>query len=113
MSAPSRIGLIVHQGRDEAAEQARTIAAWLRDHGHTVVLAGPDAEAAGLEGLTVPDSELPGVDLIVALGGDGSILRAAELIQGAGVPVLGVDHGQLGYLTEVQPDEAEMPSRRC
>ena len=43
----------------------------------------------------------------MTLGGDGSILRAVELLDGAAVPILGVDHGQLGYLTEVEPGEAE------
>ena len=45
-----------------------------------------------------------GLDLAVSLGGDGTMLRTVDLVCGTGVPVLGVNVGHLGYLTEVDPD---------
>ena len=67
-----------------------------------------DAEVSGLQEHQVEVAEFaPGLDLVVTLGGDGSILRAVELLDLATVPILGVDHGQLGYLTEVDPSEAQ------
>ncbi len=104
----SAVGLIVHLGRESAAVQARELADWLQGEGHDVRVPDGDAELAGLTGLAVPETSAfaEGLDLVVTLGGDGSILRAVELIGTASTPILGVDHGQLGYLTEVQPGEA-------
>lgn len=100
------VGLVLHHQREQAAELARSAAAWLAGRGHDVRLPAADAELAGLDGRGVPDGELaPGLDLAVSLGGDGTMLRAVELVAPAGVPLLGVNVGQLGYLTQVDPDE--------
>ena len=53
----------------------------------------------------------PGLDVVISLGGDGTMLRAVDLAYEAGVPVLGVNVGQLGYLTEVEPAELERRAR--
>ncbi len=102
------LGLIIHLGRESARQQAREVAGWLRQQGHRVRAPSNDAEFADLDGVTLTDGEafVEGLDLVVTLGGDGSILRAVELVGSAGTPILGVDHGQLGYLTEVHPDQA-------
>jgi NAD+ kinase len=44
-------------------------------------------------------------DLVVSLGGDGTVLRAVHMLDGAPVPILGVNVGTIGYLTEIEPDE--------
>ena len=49
------------------------------------------------------DAFADGLDLVISLGGDGTMLRTVDLVYEAGVPVLGVNVGQLGYLTEVEP----------
>ena len=102
------VGLIVHLGRESASAQARQLAADLAAAGHEVRAPGEDASVAELAGVRVVDGPAlaQGLDLVVSLGGDGSILRAIELTGAAEVPVMGVDHGQLGYLTEVEPDQA-------
>ena len=66
-----------------------------------------DAGVAALEGVARVDGPdfADGLDLVVSLGSDG-VLRAIELTGLAEVPVMGVDHGQLGYLTEVEPVQA-------
>lgn len=108
------VGLIVHQGRAEAAEHARRLALWLLDHGHRVLLPAAEAAAVGLGAHAVDEVEFRDrADLVVTLGGDGSILRAVELLGESAVPILGVDYGQLGYLTEIQPAEATSAVERA
>lgn len=107
------VGLVLHHEREQAAELARSASKWLGDRGHGVRLPEPDAGLAGLEDRAVPEAELAaGLDLAVSLGGDGTMLRAVDLVAEAGVPVLGVNVGQLGYLTQVEPDDLE-PSLDC
>ena len=101
------IGLIVHQDRPAAAESACGLSDWLLDTGHEVRMPPEEAAATGCAHLEVlPDRFAEELDAVVTLGGDGSILRAVELVGAVGVPVLGVDFGCLGYLSEVQPEEA-------
>ncbi len=52
-------------------------------------------------------AQLPTLDALITLGGDGTIVRAARAVAGLGVPVLGVNLGQLGFLAELQPSELE------
>ena len=44
-----------------------------------------------------------GLDLAVSLGGDGTMLRTVDLVAGEGVPIIGVNVGQMGYLTDIEP----------
>lgn len=108
MTPSKRVALLVHHERPEAAEVAQRLHAWLTEHGHTVVLPVEDARVTGFPGLAVAEAALTdeGLDLAVSLGGDGTMLRAVGLMAEAGTPVLGVNVGQLGYLTEVEPAEA-------
>ena len=102
----ARFALVVHPRRLPARCLAQELAAWLAAEGHEVRLPGPDARSAGLEDLACDDAEAGDVDLVVSLGGDGSILRAVRLAADAGVAVLGVNFGQLAYLAEVEPGDA-------
>jgi len=107
------VALIVHLGRETAAAHARDLTAWLISEGHEVRVPVGDAELTGLGDHCVSDAALViGLDLIVTLGGDGSILRAVQLAGESEVPILGVDFGQLGYLTEVAPEDAREAVRR-
>jgi NAD+ kinase len=100
----STVGLVIHHEREQAAELAREAAAWLLAAGHAVRLPHPDAEVAGLDQLGCDESSLGiGLDLAVSLGGDGTMLRTVDLVAGAGAPILGVNVGQMGYLTDVEP----------
>ncbi|MGH9183914.1 MAG: NAD(+)/NADH kinase [Acidimicrobiales bacterium] len=96
----------LHHRRTEAAALARDAAAWLLERGHQVRLSAEDARHAGLERLACdPDHLLPGLDVAVSLGGDGTMLRTVDLVAGAEVPVIGVNLGHLGYLAEVEPGQ--------
>ena len=100
------IGFVLHRERAQAAELAREAAAWLRQEGHEVRLPQADAVAAELGELGCPDEELAGgLDVAVSLGGDGTMLRTVDLVAGAGVPILGVNVGQMGYLTVIEPGD--------
>jgi len=89
------IGLVSHPDRPQALELRAQVAAVLTEHG--IEVRTPDAAHAS----TFAD----GLDVVVSLGGDGTMLRAVDLAYEAGVPVLGVNVGQLGYLTEVEPQD--------
>ncbi len=75
-----------HPDRAEAADLVDALTGWLEGRGHEVV------------------DGVAGTELVVSVGGDGTMLRAADEAARHGVPVLGVNVGQLGYLTEVTPD---------
>lgn len=98
----SSVLLVAHRERLEAAALARTAADWLRRHGHDPYLTPADAEPLGLDDLAV-DCSPDTADLAVSLGGDGTMLRTVKLLGGAGTPIIGVNVGLLGYLTEVEP----------
>ncbi len=98
----SAVLLVAHNGRLEAAALARSAAEWLTTRGHEVWMLTEDAAALSLDKLA---SERPAADadLVLSLGGDGTMLRAVKAAAGGGVPVIGVNVGLLGYLTEVEP----------
>lgn len=106
-------GLVLHAERAEAMAIAVDVATWLVDRGHDVRLLGPDAERAGLGELGVSEDGFgAGLDVAISLGGDGTMLRTVELVGPESVPVIGINVGQLGYLTEVDPDGARMAVKR-
>ena len=97
-------GLVLHQQRSEAGALATELVTRLETAGHTVRLLPADASAVGLDDHAVDEDRFAeGLDVAVSLGGDGSMLRAVHLVASAEVPVLGVNLGQLGYLSEVEP----------
>ncbi len=100
----STVAILVRPAHPKAARLAAEAALWLNDHGHEVrLLESPGKDGArGGDPLTV--AELSGADLAVSLGGDGTFLRLVPLAYAAGVPVMGVNFGRLGYLLEVEPD---------
>ncbi len=98
------VALVVHHDRAAATDIAVSTAAALEHDGHTVRLLPDDAAVVGLErhALDLP-AFVDGVDVAVSLGGDGTMLRTIELLAPYDIPVIGVNLGQLGYLTEVDP----------
>ncbi|HEX4868301.1 MAG TPA: NAD(+)/NADH kinase [Acidimicrobiales bacterium] len=101
------VALVLHREREQARVLARELSAWLVASGHEVRIAAPDAELAGLRSHGCEEALLgEGADLAVSLGGDGTMLRTVELVAARGVPILGVNVGQMGYLTDVEPSDA-------
>lgn len=103
--------IVAHHERGAAGELAVRTVEWLQTAGHQAWMIPDDAMAHGLEHLA-SDRAPTDADLVLSLGGDGTMLRAVRLIDGAPVPLLGVNLGQLGYLTEVEPDQVPDALRR-
>jgi NAD+ kinase len=87
--------LVVNQERPDACEAALRVRAWGEAHQVSVVHAEDVVDEMTA---TLPD-------LVVSLGGDGTVLRAVQILSGHNVPVLGVNFGTLGYLTSVEPSQ--------
>jgi NAD+ kinase len=99
----SGVALVAHHSRPAAALHARTAATWCAAKGLAFWLPPADADAVGLPE-HADERPLADADLVLSLGGDGTMLRTVRHLGGAAVPLLGVDLGSLGYLTEVEPD---------
>ncbi|MET0627777.1 MAG: NAD(+)/NADH kinase [Acidimicrobiia bacterium] len=113
MTTIRTVGLVPHRERGDAAELAKHAASWLADRGVAVRVPDTDAEAAGLHHLAAAGTEFAdGLDLVISLGGDGTMLRTVDLVYEAGVPVFGVNVGQLGYLAEVEPPDFDQALER-
>jgi len=98
------IAFVAHHERSAAAALAGATIGWLRQRGHAAWLGADDAVALGLAEL-VGERPVSDADLVVTLGGDGTMLRAVRLLDGSSVPLLGVNLGVLGYLTEIDPPQ--------
>jgi len=99
---------IVAKERAQATDVLEQLEAWLTARGIAVVLDEGAAVLAGDPARAVARTDLPAqVDLIIALGGDGTLLSIAGRIAEAGrdIPILGINFGSLGFLTEIRIDE--------
>jgi NAD+ kinase len=110
--ACTRLGLVIHHGRPAAVAAADRVRAWATAHGIAVteVDAWQDEPGQTLPARRNSADEAAASghpDLIVTVGGDGTFLRGARIAAQDGVPVLGVDVGRVGFLTEVEPDDVE------
>jgi len=99
------VGLITNHDKSEAIAFAPRVVEWLEARGLRVRL---DAESAGEVGrpeLAAADAEFAGLDLLITLGGDGTILAASQLAARTGVPILGVHMGRFGFIAETHPND--------
>ena len=93
-----RVGLLLKLHKPEAVEIARELVGVLDARGHACAVAGAPPGSLP-ERVTVPDERLRDCELLVVLGGDGTLLHAADLVADHGVPILGVNLGHLGFIT--------------
>jgi NAD+ kinase len=98
--------------RPEARKTAQRAVDWLALHGHTVVALPQDIAVLAVDRLEARDDPFSSADLVLSIGGDGTMLRAVSLVNGRPVPVLGVNVGLLGYLAEVEPANLETSLER-
>ena len=111
-----RVLVLTHTGRPEAREVARAFTKAFTSHGIVVRLLADEADDLGL----LPMGDDPTVELThseddasrdceltLVIGGDGTILRAAEVTYASGTPVLGVNLGHVGFLAEAELDDVE------
>lgn len=98
----TRIGLAIHRFRPDALAAAREVASFCAGRGITVVAPEPDIASLAVESVVAGD--ISAVDVLVSIGGDGTMLRAVGSLGGRPVPVIGVNVGTLGYLATVDAD---------
>jgi hypothetical protein len=114
MTTEREVLLMVHPDREATGEAAREVSARFAKAGIRIrvidqdvcALINPDEHGVGATCTVVDPDDNPaaGVELVFVLGGDGTLLRAAELARPAGVPVLGVNLGRVGFLAEADSD---------
>jgi len=93
------VAIAVHPKNDQAYSLAEEIGASLREQGKKVLLGRMDED-------TLRNGMIDGKqDLLIALGGDGTMLRAGHISAASQVPILGINLGRYGFLTEIQRDE--------
>lgn len=103
--------VVSHTGRSDSIEAAANVIRQLRESGIRPVLVDEEREqlmraGADIEGVDTLDSEhVDDLELVMVLGGDGTILRAAELVRDHAVPMLGVNLGHVGFLAELERDD--------
>ncbi|MBM6399391.1 NAD kinase [Phycicoccus sonneratiae] len=118
MSTPSRrVLLVTHQSRPDAQELAAAVASRLLGAG--IGVCAPETDLAGtplgaVEGVGAVAEDGAGLDceLVCVLGGDGTILRGAEISRGSGAPLLGVNLGHVGFLAEAEREDLDATVER-
>ncbi|MDO9556789.1 MAG: NAD(+)/NADH kinase [Coriobacteriia bacterium] len=100
-----RVLLVPNPANPRSVEATARTATWLLAQGYEAVLVTEDAEACGLADHGVTRVDLGEPELVVALGGDGTILKAVHLLDDIDAPILGVNLGRLGFLSGADGDE--------
>ena len=117
--AQRSILVVVHAHRDETVDAAERVVEALVAAGARPVLAADDRDALAQERPAFADIAALGedvpvedIELAIVLGGDGTILRAAELVRDGTAPVLGINMGHVGFLAEIERDDMDDAMRR-
>jgi len=101
-----QFGLIANLKRQGAAEAIDTFIRWAKEHHESLILSDDLRHTVANHVSFAPASELPNlVDILVAMGGDGTILATARSVGSIGTPILGINLGSLGFLTQQTPQE--------
>jgi NAD+ kinase len=102
-----RVGLLAKPGGANVAETLRTVIGFLAARHHETRLCESCATVLGGRASGAPLSELVGeIDLLIVIGGDGTLLNGARAAADAQIPVIGINLGRLGFLTDISPDRA-------
>jgi NAD+ kinase len=108
VSAGRVVLLVAHTGRSEALRVSRALIAQLSELGIGARVLEPEAadlNCAAAEVVPVSPAAAVGAEVVLVVGGDGTLLRAAELARPARVPLLGVNLGHIGFLAEAEPED--------
>ncbi|MGS0684663.1 NAD kinase [Nakamurella sp. GG22] len=99
-----RMLLVAHTGRDDIASTAATVTHRLSEAGIELVSLRGESGELDLAVFHPENAANQGIEMVLAIGGDGTLLRAAEHARPLGAPVLGINLGRVGFLTEVDLD---------
>ena len=108
----SSVGIVSRLDLKEALELSRKIVGYMQDKGLKVILASDLAEKLGFKENTSPIEEM-NTDLIIIVGGDGTILRTCLLLPKPEPPILTINMGERGFLAEAKPEEALTAIDKC
>lgn len=113
MNPPRRIALQTHHRVDDTRDTVRKLLAAVQGVGGDVLVKQEEADKHGLEGCkVVADPAADGVDAVVALGGDGTMLAALRDFAGTGAPVFSFNFGAVGFLATSEPNQVDDGIRR-
>jgi len=101
-----RVGLVLKRFEEQAVLLGDRINQFLKESGKEVLVEPSCKELADKWHARMSETLTDEVDLLVVLGGDGTILRAASLLNAKSIPVLGINLGRVGFMAEVSPNEA-------
>ena len=99
--------VVAHTGRKDSLRSAQEVVSRLIQAGLTVRVLTPEAgdlACAGVTEVAPGPRAAEGAEIVIVVGGDGTLLRAAELARPAGTPLIGVNLGHVGFLAEAEPD---------
>lgn len=96
------VGLIVNTRKKQPVQLGKELIAWFSQREIGVYATEEDSAELGITGEMATSQLCDRVDCVITLGGDGTLLRAARLTASCGVPILGINLGVLGFLTEVE-----------
>lgn len=99
-----KVFLVPNYYKNEAVESGLALELWLSRQGYKV------AWAADQRSKIVSTPDIEGSDLVISLGGDGTLLRAARIVGYQEIPILGLSYGHLGFLTAASPDDTDILS---
>src|SRR5918996_6415486 len=103
--AMKAIGILTKPKFPDVKPTLKDLVSWLREQHKDVILDGKTAALIGESGSFQKPQIAARADLLVVLGGDGTMLNAARLVEERGIPILGVNMGGLGFLTEAGVDQ--------
>jgi NAD+ kinase len=104
----TRFGIVANRKRPGADQVIRRVMDWVERNGHDCFVSERLQDLAGSQQRIVAKTDLAtSCDYVISMGGDGTLLSAARAIGAAGVPIVGINLGALGFLTQVFADEAE------
>ncbi|AWF81873.1 NAD(+) kinase [Microbulbifer sp. A4B17] len=109
MSEFQNIGLIGRTESENAVSSLKRLMAYLEEEGYSVVLEEGTASSVSSHNARISSRDKLGelCDLVIVVGGDGSLLGAARALARFSVPLLGINRGRLGFLTDITPDQVE------
>ena len=97
-----KVFLVPNYYKQEAVESGLMLELWLTRQGYEV------AWAADQRSKIQSTPDIDGSDLVITLGGDGTLLRAARILNHREIPILGLSYGHLGFLTAASPEERDI-----